>query len=123
MVVNAKVFLLVGILAIGINFFQSERGLTDAAPVKDPAITPAHHKAFEGMAEGTIEEARGVYEEDFNEENGYDDRDDQGPDDEDETGQGDSDTDDESNDSGAPDAGGNNKMKRKGRQTFINVRN
>ncbi|XP_046400589.1 uncharacterized protein LOC124166921 [Ischnura elegans] len=123
MVVNAKVFLLVGILAIGINFFPSERGLTDAAPVKDPAITPAHHDNFEGMAEGTIEEARGVYEEDFNEENGYDDRDARGPDGEDETGLGAIDTDDESNDRGAPDAGGNYKLKRKGRQTQINVRN
>ncbi|XP_046398066.1 uncharacterized protein LOC124164885 [Ischnura elegans] len=89
MVVNAKVFLLVGILAIGINFFPLERGLTDAAPVKDPAIiTPAHHKAFEGIAEGIMEEARGVDE-----------------DDEADTANGAGNTDDETNQRGARSAG------------------
>ncbi|XP_046398077.1 uncharacterized protein LOC124164896 [Ischnura elegans] len=88
MVVNAKVFLLFGILAIGINFFPLERGLTDAAPVKDPVITPAHHKAFEGIAEGIMEEARGVDE-----------------DDEADTANGAGNTDDETNQRGARSAG------------------
>ncbi|XP_046383525.1 uncharacterized protein LOC124154068 [Ischnura elegans] len=105
MVVNAKVFLLVGILVIGINFFPSDRGLTDAAPVKDPAITRAHHKAFDGMAEGIIEEARrGVYEDNEEVFNGRD-------------------TDDETNERAARDAGANNKKKRKGSGTQINVQN
>ncbi|XP_046398070.1 uncharacterized protein LOC124164890 [Ischnura elegans] len=122
MVVNAKVFLLVGILAIGINFFPLERGLTDAAPVKDPEIiTPDHHKAFEGIAEGIIEEARGVDE-----------------DDEADTANGAGNTDDEYNQRGARSAGdretyqrapapwgaaATNKQKRKGKGTQINVSN
>ncbi|XP_046398076.1 uncharacterized protein LOC124164894 [Ischnura elegans] len=122
MVVNAKVFLLVGILAIGINFFPLELGLTDAAPVKDlTIITPAHHEAFEGIAEGIIEEARGVDE-----------------DDEADTANGAGNTDDETNQRGARSAGdretyqrapapwgaaASNKPKRKGKGTQINVSN
>ncbi|XP_046393346.1 uncharacterized protein LOC124161155 [Ischnura elegans] len=46
MVFNAKIILLVGILAIGINFFP-ERGLTDAAPVQDYDVITAIRKAFD----------------------------------------------------------------------------
>ncbi|XP_046397485.1 uncharacterized protein LOC124164275 [Ischnura elegans] len=118
MVANAKVFLLVGTLFIGINFFQLERGLTDAAPVKDPAITPAHHKAFDGA---------GVEEETAN---GAGDTDDEinergarGTGDEDETGNGARDTDDETNERGARAAGANHKHKHKGGGAQINVHN
>ncbi|XP_046398078.1 uncharacterized protein LOC124164897 isoform X1 [Ischnura elegans] len=121
MVVNAKVFLLVGILAVGINFFPLERGLTDAAPVKEPVITPAHHEAFEGIAEGIMEEARWVDE-----------------DDEADTANGAGNTDDETNQRGARSAGDAatdqrapapwgaaaiSKPKRKGKGTQINVSN
>ncbi|XP_046384997.1 uncharacterized protein LOC124155321 [Ischnura elegans] len=100
MVVSAKVFLLVGILVIGINFFPSERGLTDAAPVKDPAITPAHHEAFDGkIGIG----ARDPYDETNEPGARY--------------------TDVEDADQGARDAFANNKQKRKGRGTLINVSN
>ncbi|XP_046391697.1 uncharacterized protein LOC124159834 [Ischnura elegans] len=131
MVVNAKFFLLVGILVIGINFFQLERGLTDAAPVKDPVITspinseskpipqypyppyppfptppfPNCHPIYftkEGYGRNPPQDDDG--EEDLNEGDADDERGAQGVVDEDDTGYGARDTYDETNGRGARDA-------------------
>ncbi|XP_046388916.1 uncharacterized protein LOC124157894 [Ischnura elegans] len=118
MVVNAKVFLLVGIMVIGINFFPSERGVTDAAPAKDPAITPAHHKAFDGMAEGSEEDLDVRDTDDETNERGARGADVEGSD----QGAAAAEDDDEIG-VGARDAGAHNEQKRKGRETLINFRN
>ncbi|XP_046393345.1 uncharacterized protein LOC124161154 [Ischnura elegans] len=97
---NTKVFLLVGIAVIGINF-GIERGLTDAALVKDPVIKPAQIDAIRLMKADLIGDARlGLDNDDDANDTGALDADD------DKNAEGDdvADDDGEDEDLGAPDA-------------------